>query len=83
MNACYHSADVFVFASKSETQGLVLLEAMAQSTPVVAIAELGTASILIEGLGARIAPEEAQIFADKIHQLLSNPEERKSLGASG
>jgi glycosyltransferase involved in cell wall biosynthesis len=83
LNACYHAADVFVFASKSETQGLVLLEAMAQSTPVVAIAELGTASILIEGLGALIAPENAQIFADKIHQLLSNPEQRIALGQAG
>ena len=40
LNACYRSADVFVFASKTETQGLVLLEAMAQGVPVVALAEL-------------------------------------------
>src|SRR5438270_2197521 len=32
---CYAAADVFVFASRTETQGLVLLEAMAQGTPVV------------------------------------------------
>jgi 1,2-diacylglycerol 3-alpha-glucosyltransferase len=83
LNACYQSADVFVFASKSETQGLVLLEAMAQGTPVVAIAELGTASILIEGQGAKIATENALAFADKIHGLLLQPKERKALGLAG
>jgi len=80
LNACYQSADVFVFASKSETQGLVLLEAMAQGTPVVAIAELGTASILIEGEGALIAQENTLEFAEKVHQLLIYPEQRAELG---
>lgn len=80
LNACYESADVFVFASKSETQGLVILEAMAQGTPVVAIAELGTASILIEGKGALIAPDNTLIFAEKVHQLLMNPEHSFELG---
>lgn len=80
LNACYQAADVFVFASKSETQGLVLLEAMAQGTPVVAIAELGTASILVEGEGALIAPENTLQFAEKVHQLLIYPEQRFDLG---
>ncbi|MDO9282331.1 MAG: glycosyltransferase [Methylotenera sp.] len=80
LNACYQAADVFVFASKSETQGLVLLEAMAQGTPVVAIAELGTASILVEGQGALIAADDTAQFAEKVYQLLLNPEERFELG---
>jgi len=80
LNACYQSADVFVFSSLSETQGLVLLEAMAQSTPVVAIAELGTKSILVEGEGALIAPHNEMIFADKVYSLLSNKSDRNALG---
>ena len=80
LNDCYKSADVFVFSSKSETQGLVLLEAMAQGTPVVAIAELGTASILIEGEGALIAPEKEEVFADKVVRLIENRLQRDSLG---
>lgn len=80
LNACYESADIFVFASKSETQGLVLLEAMAQGTPVVAIAELGTASILIEGKGALIANDNTHEFAERVHQLLTYPEQRFELG---
>ena len=80
LNACYRPADVFVFASKSETQGLVLLEAMAQSVPVVALAELGTKSILIEGQGALIATENEAVFADKVLSLLRNPRKRTALG---
>jgi glycosyltransferase involved in cell wall biosynthesis len=80
LNACYLAADIFVFASKSETQGLVLLEAMAQGTPVVAIAELGTASILVEGKGALIAPDNVEGFAERVHKLLLHPEQRYELG---
>ena len=83
LNACYRSADVFVFSSKSETQGLVLLEAMAQSTPVVAIAELGTKSILIEGEGALIAPDEEIEFANKVERVLSDKSLRKQLSEAG
>ena len=83
LNACYRSADVFVFSSKSETQGLVLLEAMAQSTPVVAIAELGTKSILIEGEGALIAPDEEIEFANKVERVLSDKKLRKQLSDAG
>ena len=79
LNACYAAADVFVFSSLSETQGLVLLEAMAQGTPVVAIAELGTKSILVEGKGALIAPENELVFAEKVHALLSNKTLRNKL----
>ena len=82
LNSCYKSADVFVFASKSETQGLVILEAMAQGTPVVAIAELGTASILIEGQGALISTENESEFVQKVHSLLINPQRRQQLSES-
>ncbi len=80
---CYQAADTFVFASKSETQGLVLLEAMAQGTPVVAIAELGTKSILVEGKGALIAVENAELFAEKVANLMTNQTYRKQLGLTG
>ena len=80
LNDCYRAADVFVFSSKSETQGLVLLEAMAQGVPVVAIAELGTKSILIEGQGALIAEEDEAQFAGRVNSLLSDGGKRKALG---
>ena len=81
--ACYKAADIFVFASKSETQGLVLLEAMAQGTAVVALAELGTKSILIEGEGVLIAKDDTHDFADKVSVLLSDARKRQMIGERG
>jgi hypothetical protein len=70
---CYAAADVFVFASRTETQGLVLLEALAQGRPVVSTAHLGTASILQAGCGARVAPEKPDAFAQAIADILDDP----------
>lgn len=82
LNDCYRAADVFVFSSLTETQGLVLLEAMAQGVPVVAIAEMGTRSILKEGEGALISSQDEDAFAARVKRLLANPAERLQLGAA-
>ena len=83
LNAAYQAADIFVFASKSETQGLVLLEAMAQATPVVAIAELGTASILRQEQGALIAQDNELHFAEQVQTLLIDHQLRERVGKQG
>jgi len=70
---CYAAGDVLVFASRTETQGLVLLEAMAQATPVVSTAELGTRSILTPDCGATVAPEQEEAFAAAVVQSLQLP----------
>lgn len=79
---CYASANVFVFASRTETQGLVILEAMAAGTPVVSLAVMGTADVLVEGEGALISPEDASIFAKKAVRVLKNPQTREWLSKS-
>jgi 1,2-diacylglycerol 3-alpha-glucosyltransferase len=68
---CYAAGDAFVFASRTETQGLVLLEAMAQGTPVVSTAELGTRSILTEGCGAFVVPEDEAVFSASVESALN------------
>jgi len=83
LNSCYRSADIFIFSSRTETQGLVLLEAMAQGVPVVSTAELGTRDVLQEGLGVWIAREELADFSQKIVKMLGNSAVRKELGAAG
>ena len=77
---CYRSADAFVFASRTETQGLVLLEAMALGLPVVSTAVLGTRYVLEGARGAIVANEDAVQFAAAVEMLLKNPELRASLG---
>lgn len=80
---CYRAADVFVFASRTETQGLVLLEAMAQSVPVVALAEMGASDVLKEGHGVLIAPGEVAAFAGKVAYLLRKRYTAALLGRVG
>lgn len=83
LNCCYCSADIFIFASRTETQGLVLLEAMAQGVPVVSTAELGTRDVLKEGQGVWIAQEEVSDFSGKVVRMLGDAQSRKDLSASG
>ncbi len=76
---CYAAADAFVFASRTETQGLVLLEAMAQGAAVVSTAELGTRSILVPDSGALVVPEDEAAFAAGVVRVLSDPGLREGM----
>jgi glycosyltransferase involved in cell wall biosynthesis len=80
---CYQAGDAFVFASKTETQGLVLLEAMALGVPVVSIAHLGTQDILGSQRGALVAEDNIDDFSAKVIRLLSDIQLRMHLGQDG
>lgn len=67
---CYAGADAFVFASRTETQGLVLLEAMASGLPVVALSAMGTTDIVEPRLGAIVARDDVTDFAAQLSSLL-------------
>lgn len=70
---CYAAADCFVFASRTETQGLVLLEAMATGLPVVALAAMGTGDILSPGLGCLTPKDHVVDFAAAMVRVLRDP----------
>lgn len=74
---CYHAADAFVFASRTETQGLVLIEAMAAGTPVIALAVMGTVDILKPQRGALVAQDSEKDFAARINELVNYPAARQ------
>jgi glycosyltransferase involved in cell wall biosynthesis len=80
---CYAAANVFIFASRTETQGLVLLEAMAQGVPIVSTAVLGTRSILKPGCGALVVDEDRDAFARAITRLLSDTGLQRELAERG
>ena len=80
---CYSAADAFVFSSLTETQGLVLLEAMAQGIPVVAIPRMGTIDILGPNLGCRPAPNDPKGFAQVVRDLLADRAACRALGEEG
>lgn len=71
---CYQAMDVFAFASKSETQGIVITEAMAAGVPVVALAAPGVDDVLRDGVnGLEVGREDAGQFADALHRALDQP----------
>ena len=79
LNDCYNAADVFVFASLTKTQGLVLLEAMAQGVPVVAVPRMGTVDILAPLRGCRHAPLAIDGVAAAVEALLADKQALKAL----
>jgi 1,2-diacylglycerol 3-alpha-glucosyltransferase len=75
----YAAADLFVFSSTSETQGLVLIESMAAGVPVVAVDAPGSADVLDEGGGVLTEASE-ESFAQAILEVLSLEGRRSELG---
>ncbi len=75
----YRAADLFVFASRTETQGLVLVEALALGTPVVALGIMGTLDVLDPQGGCVIALEEPRAFAETVNQLINDPTRQQQL----
>ncbi|MFP3937879.1 MAG: glycosyltransferase [Phycisphaerae bacterium] len=66
----YHATDAFVFASKTETQGVVLIEALAAGCPVVALDAPGVREVVRDGEnGYLVATEAPAAFADAIQRL--------------
>ena len=80
---CYAAGDVFVFASRTETQGLVLLEALALGVPVVALPTLGTREIVLPRRGTCPAPDDPAGFAAVVAGLMRDPERRARMREDG
>lgn len=66
----YHAMDVFAFSSKSETQGLVLIEAMASGVPVVALDASGVRDVVQNRTnGCLLSDEQVDTFANVLSQM--------------
>lgn len=79
----YALADVFTFASVTETQGLVTIEAMMCGTPAVAIGKMGTREVMAGDNGGFMVDENPDVFAKAVLSLLNDPAlyQRKSAEA--
>lgn len=74
LSTYYRAADVVLVPSRSESFGLVALEAAACGTPVVATAVGGLLSLIDEGVNGYLVPErDAALFAARVTQVLNDP----------
>jgi len=80
LGSAFASADAFIFPSRTETLGLVLLEAMAAGCPVVAAKSGGIPDIVASGVnGYLFDPEDEQGAIAATQRLLEQQQERETL----
>ena len=80
LGAAYASADAFIFPSRTETLGLVLLEAMAAGCPVVAARSGGIPDIVTDGVNGYLFDPQDELGAiAATKNLLSQTQERQTL----
>ncbi len=84
MSRIYDSADVFLFSSLQDTNGNVLVEALAHGLPVIALDQHGAAGIISEECGIRVPiVNEHQVVTDlaaALERLAANPALRQRMG---
>jgi len=79
MAVWYRLGDAFLFASKSETQGMVILEAMAAGLPVVAVRSSGIDDVIRHGFNGFKTPERQDQWCAKVKRLLEDDDLRNTL----
>lgn len=82
--ADYHAAaDIFCFPSRSDTLGMVVVEAMASGVPVVAINENGPSELVLDNKTGFLTPFDEATFSNRILDLIRNSDKRKKFGQNG
>ncbi|CCO07104.1 glycosyltransferase family 4 protein [Desulforamulus hydrothermalis] len=76
----YGGADLFVFASMTETQGIVIAEAKAAGLPVVAVNAYGVSDMVVDGEDGYLVRPAIESFVNKVNFLIENKALRKKMG---
>ncbi len=74
----YQLADVFATSSKTETQGLTVIEAMAASVPVLAIDDDAFKTVVVDGLNGYLFSNKRQ-YKKQVRELMKNSDLKKSM----
>jgi L-malate glycosyltransferase len=75
------TADIFVFASRGDTSGRSVIEAMAMKKPVIAVEAGGVPELFVDHVSGMLVPlNDISALAQAIIQLIDNPGLRESLG---
>jgi len=77
----WQAADVYLQTSKSETQGITILEAMAVGLPIVAVKATGTEDFILDNKNGFLTKNNIKDFSDRIRFLLKNPSIKKRIAS--
>lgn len=75
----YKVAYIFTIASTSESFGIVIIEALASSIPVLAVKAPGAVDILTDGLDGLLVDNDVEKFANALEKIIREPELREKL----
>lgn len=76
----YAAADIFVYGSKSETQGMVITEAMYMGLPIVAVNATGISSLVLNKGNGYLVSEDKREFSESVQKLIDDRELRQKFG---
>lgn len=79
----YAAGDIFVYASKSETQGMIISEAMYMGLPVVAVKATGVKDAVENEVSGFLVSEDKKKFQKALEKLIKDGELRKSFSEAG
>lgn len=79
---CYAAGDVFVFASRTETQGVCIAEALATGLPCVVVGAMGAGEAIDDGVEGFVVPPHEDRFRDATRRLLDNAALRQAMSVA-
>jgi len=78
----YAAGDIFIYASKSETQGMIVSEAMYMGLPVVAVSATGSKDLVENNVNGFLVREDENEFAAAVEKLINDRDLRQKFGAN-
>jgi glycosyltransferase involved in cell wall biosynthesis len=75
----YAAGDIFTFASRTETQGMAIAEALASGLPCVVVGVMGAAEALTDGVDGIVVPPREVDFQNAVARLLDDPALREQM----
>lgn len=72
----YAAGDIFTFASRTETQGVSIAEALAAGLPCVIVGAMGAAEAVAHGHNGLVVPPHQERFGEAVSQLVNDPQLR-------
>jgi len=79
LDPLYQAADVFLFPSKTETQGLAVGEALAASLPCVVVSAGGAPESVRDGVDGFLVPDDPAPMAERALELLTTPTRHRQM----